>query len=430
MAQQTSELWKSLLRDRNAEKEYAFDINGVWYGAEAEVRHSVEGSLFESFGIGNAMSATLNLDLYADEFPRGAVIKRYVRLANGKQFSEWLPKGVFFTNRRTVEDGLWSVEAYDAMLKADITWTPRPGFTFPCTMEAAAQDIALSMGVELDERNVYLPYTMSAYPEGEYMRRDALRDIAAAHGGNWYISDAGKLRLVPLISFPAETGYLVTEYGNSILFGGTRILISPSSSAPGTSTSAAGADKFYVGLDVTGCTDNGKRPAITSVTLQVDKDNVVVAGTYTGLDLYAVCPYATQEMALAILLQVQGYQYQAFSADSANLDPAAELGDGVNVGGLYAAIAAISDSGDGYPGISAPGEEELEDEYPYRSETSRNLNGDVDTLRAFITKSLGAMQIELNTMKTKLQQITQTLEQISGKVTELDSRVDALEGGS
>lgn len=225
MAQQTSALWKQLIQERNTEKEYAFDISGVWYGPEAEVSHSVDNSLYESFGIGNAMSATLTMSLYAPEIPRGAVIKRYVRLVNGSRASEWLPKGVFFVNRRTVEDGYWTVEAYDAMLKADITWTPRPGFTWPCTMEAAAQDIALSMDVELDERNVYLPYTMNAYPEGEYMRRDALRDIAAAHGGNWYMSDAGKLRLVPLISFPAETNLLVTEYGSAIVFGGVRILV-------------------------------------------------------------------------------------------------------------------------------------------------------------------------------------------------------------
>lgn len=223
MGQQTSELWKELFRKRGTVREYAFDINGKWYGPEAEVNHSVESSLFESFGIGNAMSATLTLRLYADEIPRGAVIKRYVRLVNGFKSSEWLPKGVFFTNRRTLEDGLWTIEAYDAMLKADMTWTPH--VTFPCTMEDAARDIADTMDVELDERNVYRGYTMNAYPEGEYMRRDALRDIAAAHCGNWHISDAGKLRLVPLISFPEGTNYLVTEHGDAILFGGVRILV-------------------------------------------------------------------------------------------------------------------------------------------------------------------------------------------------------------
>lgn len=225
MAQQTSALWKTLLRDRDTRREYAFDINGVWYGPEAEVTHSVESSLFEAFSIGNAMSATLTMELYADNIPRGAVIKRFVRLNNGAQTLEWIPKGVFFTNCRTNDDGYWSVEAYDAMLKADFTWTPRPGFTWPCTMEAAAKDIAASMDVELDERNVFQPYRMNEYPIGEYMRRDALRDIAAAHGGNWYMSDAGKLRLLPLMSAPPETNYLVTEHGDAILFGGVRILV-------------------------------------------------------------------------------------------------------------------------------------------------------------------------------------------------------------
>ena len=105
-----------------------------------------------------------------------------------------------------------------------------------------------------------------------------------------------------------------------------------------------------------GCEDNGRRPPITSVTLQIDGETTVTAGTYTGTDLYAPCPYATQEMALAVLLQVQGYQYHAFSADSANIDPAMELGDGVNAGGIYSVISAVQDSEDGYPTLSAPGE--------------------------------------------------------------------------
>lgn len=188
------------------------------------------------------------------------------------------------------------------------------------------------------------------------------------------------------------------------------------------------SSRFFVGLDLVSCQDNGKRPPITSVTLQIDGENTVTAGTYTGTDLYAICPYATQEMAAAILIAAQGYQYQAFSAEAANIDPAMELGDAVTVGGLYGVISAVKDGGDGYPEISAPGEEELEDEYPYRSAAQRELSSDVDTLRAFIQKSLGAMQIELTSMKADIQALTQTVQQISNKVTELDSRVTALGG--
>lgn len=424
MAQETSALWKTLLRDRNTVREYAFDINGIWYGPESEVSNSSEVTLFDSFGIGNAMSGTLKMSLFSNEIPRGAVIKRYIRLTDGRNYSEWIPKGVFFTNRRSVEDGFWTLEAYDAMLKADITWTPR--ISFPCTMERAAQDIAAAMDVELDERNVYFPYTMKEYPEGEYMRRDALCDIAAAHGGNWFISDEGKLRLVPLISFPPETNYLVEEHGDSITFGGTRIMISE-----GTSNSAFGLDgasKFFVGLDLTGFKDNGKRIRITSVTLQIDSNTTVTAGVYTGMDLYAVCPYGTQEMANAILFAVNGYQYQAFTADAANVDPAAELGDGVDVGGVYGVLSEIIDNGNGYPDISAPGEEELEDEYPYQSRTQRQLTGGVDELRAFIVRSFGELSDQVTTLTRRVESLTQIMQQISNTVTELEARVSKLEG--
>ncbi|AWY06847.1 MAG: KID repeat-containing protein [Caudoviricetes sp.] len=188
------------------------------------------------------------------------------------------------------------------------------------------------------------------------------------------------------------------------------------------------SDKFYVGLDLTGFQDNGKRRPIDSVTLQVDNATVVTAGAYGGHDLYALCPYATQDMVTAILLQVHGYEYQAYTADSANIDPAAELGDGVDVGGIYSVISAIQDDGDGYMSLSAPGEEELEDEYPYRNTTDRELSGDIDSIRAFVQAYTAVLQQELNSMKTEMQAMTQTLQDISSKVTELDSRVKALGG--
>lgn len=83
MAQETSSLWKALLRTKGTKKEYQFDINGTIYGPEREVEHSVDAGLYEEFGIGNAATAKLTLKLYADRIPRAATIKRYVRLKNG-----------------------------------------------------------------------------------------------------------------------------------------------------------------------------------------------------------------------------------------------------------------------------------------------------------------------------------------------------------
>ena len=225
MAQETSSLWKALLRTKGTKKEYQFDINGTVYGPEREVEHSVDAGLYEEFGIGNAATAKLTLKLYADSVPRAATIRRYVRLKNGSQVTEWLPKGVFFTNRRSEEDGQWTVEAFDAMRKAERVWTPDQSLTFPMTAPNAVAEIARIMQVQVDPRTQLDPSYTIDYPANDYTLRDELRFIAAAHAGNWVVTGEGKLLLVPLLSAPPVTFYLVTEYGEPITFGGVRILV-------------------------------------------------------------------------------------------------------------------------------------------------------------------------------------------------------------
>ena len=72
----------------------------------------------------------------------------------------------------------------------------------------------------------------------------------------------------------------------------------------------------------------------------------------------------------------------------------------------------------------------MEDEFPYRSASTRELSNDVDSVRSFVTKSLGAMTVELNSIKTDIQQLTALVQAISNTVTQLESRVSALEGGT
>lgn len=233
MAQQTSALWKTLWKTPGTEKEYKFDIAGKVYGPDVEVAHSVDSGLYEKFGIGNAATAKLTLSLFADSIPRGAAIKRYIRLRNGTQTSEWIPKGVFFTNRRSEEDGYWTAEAFDAMRKAEQPWEPDQSLEFPLSMPEAVAEFARIMGVKIDPRTVLNPAYTIDYPAsdpeseagGYYSIRQELQWIAAAHAGNWIITDEGRLLLVPLLSIPPETNYLVTEYGEAITFGGVRILV-------------------------------------------------------------------------------------------------------------------------------------------------------------------------------------------------------------
>ena len=225
MAQTTSLLWKKLWQTSGTRQEFGFDINGVWYGPEAEIDHSVDCGLFEEFSIGNATAAKLTLKLYTDSVPRAATIKRFVRLRNKSQVSEWLPKGVFFINRRSVEDGCWTVEAFDAMRKAEQSWSPDQRLVFPLSLPAAARALAQAIGTELDSRSVLNEAFSMDYPASGLTIRDVLRSIAAVHGGNWSVTGDGKLLLVSLNSAPEETNFLITEYGEAITFGGVRILV-------------------------------------------------------------------------------------------------------------------------------------------------------------------------------------------------------------
>ena len=80
------------------------------------------------------------------------------------------------------------------------------------------------MGVELDERTELDDEIKVPYPN-DWTAREILSMVGTAHCGNWTITDAGKLRLVPLWSIPEATHYLVDQYGDPITLGGVRILV-------------------------------------------------------------------------------------------------------------------------------------------------------------------------------------------------------------
>ena len=94
-------------------------------------------------------------------------------------------------------------------------------------MPDVVADIASRMGVPVDPRTVINPAYTVGYPNDLTMR-EILGYIAAAHAGNFVITDAGALRLVPLYNPAVDHGpggYLVTEDGHPITFGGVRIIV-------------------------------------------------------------------------------------------------------------------------------------------------------------------------------------------------------------
>lgn len=172
------------------------------------------------------------------------------------------------------------------------------------------------------------------------------------------------------------------------------------------------SEKYYVGGDITSFSDNGKYKPISRVTLLVDDENSLTAGDDTGMEVIASCPHATQPMVNALLQTMKGYQYQAYEAGAANIDPAAELGDGVTVGGIYSPLSKLSDDGRGYAGISSPGEAEMEDEYPAEGYITQEFNRKIAETRSTITKTSEKIMLKV--------------EGIDGKYTEVKTTLDGL----
>ena len=173
------------------------------------------------------------------------------------------------------------------------------------------------------------------------------------------------------------------------------------------------SDKTFVGLDITGFENTGKYRPVSRVTLLVDDENVYTAGDDTGLELSASCPHATQEMANALLAQLQGYQYQSFTADAANLDPAAELGDGVTVNGIYSIISQLDDDGRGFPDISSPGEVALEEEYPAAGPMTQEFNRQIAETRSTISKTSEEIRLEVSDLGDQVSSISTKLDSIT-----------------
>lgn len=195
------------------------------------------------------------------------------------------------------------------------------------------------------------------------------------------------------------------------------------------------SDKTFVGLDITGFENTGKYRPVSRITLMVDDENVYTAGDDTGFELSASCPHATQEMANTLLAQLHGYQYQSFTADAANLDPAAELGDGVTVNGIYSIISRVEDDGHGFPNISSPGEVALEEEYPSAGPMTQEFNRKIAETRSTISKTSEEIRLEVSnelnglsaSIDLKLDSITSQITGINGQVSSITQTVSGIQ---
>lgn len=135
--------------------------------------------------------------------------------------------------------------------------------------------------------------------------------------------------------------------------------------------------------------------AVSRVNIDVDSDNYYTAGTDTGAIVNVSCPWGSEAMAQSVLAAMSAYTYRPYTATDALLDPAAELGDAITVGGVYSIIASldIDYNRASVAEIAAPGLDEIDDEYPYITQERKETNKVLAQARSIIRKT--AEEIEL-----------------------------------
>lgn len=126
-------------------------------------------------------------------------------------------------------------------------------------------------------------------------------------------------------------------------------------------------------------------------------DASYTAGNDSGRVLSLECPWGTQEMANDILSKVTGVSYQPYKTTGAIADPAAELGDAVDVGDTHGGIY-ISSTKFGRlitSDLSAPAGNEADHEYVYTPKKERQV---ARTL-SLHSGSIGAMSKKIEDLR-------------------------------
>lgn len=183
-------------------------------------------------------------------------------------------------------------------------------------------------------------------------------------------------------------------------------------------------DKTYLGRRLAEFSPGIASQPITKVELLDENGDVVgVSGSDTGRTLTALQPDGTNAMAAAILAKVSGYKHIGYDGSKALLDPAVELGDAVTVDGLYVPLIALDMTFDSLlaPDISAPDADELDDEYPYKSPTQRQIERNMAKTRSLITKTNEEINLKVEGIDGRVSDITQTVDGISLSVTSASS---------
>ncbi len=183
------------------------------------------------------------------------------------------------------------------------------------------------------------------------------------------------------------------------------------------------SESVFIGRSAKGYTSTPELPKYTKVRINVDDDSFYEAGSGDNV-LELDCPWGSQQMANDILESIGEFVYRPYDTEWAKLDPAAELGDGVTINGVFSGIYVNETNFSTLMAarIAAPQENAVDHEYPYKSPTDRKTTRQFAETRASLRVNAASIQAEVTARKTSETEMRAALElhaqEIAARVTQ------------
>lgn len=147
-------------------------------------------------------------------------------------------------------------------------------------------------------------------------------------------------------------------------------------------------------------------------------------GNDLGLTMEYTHPFGSQEMARNILASISGYQHQSYDATSVLLDPAAQLGDGLDINGIYSCIVTMtSHYGPHFTAdTGAPAIQEINQKVQFKSSQERKVERKFLETYAKLAIQADQISAEVEARKSDVEQLNSLLaiqaDQIAAKVSQ------------
>lgn len=178
------------------------------------------------------------------------------------------------------------------------------------------------------------------------------------------------------------------------------------------------SNRTYLGRSMRRFTSAPQFDGLSKVIITVSDEIEYTAGNDTGRVLRITNPWGTPQMARDILESVRGFQYQPYTAEGAMIDPSVELGDGVTANNVYGGVYTqkISFGPLLTATVSAPEDEELNHEYPYKSKPNKEITREAKLLRAEMRIQADRITMEVEERKFAVEKLTAQLQIQAGLI--------------